>query len=204
MHRTTTANFRSQARGGPRCEQPDKDLEKCATAAFVYSCRPSCPFGFAPALQARDSACARARSPSERLRRRAARKSWARRGARTALRGLLLIGISGVALAQLWPWLRPTGSQEAPAQPGCAAWDREASEGIAELVFDGSAAAEWKLDQAIVQLRRARKHCRSGSVQAALHDYASLHRSLPFLTGSIRPHGKNGSTSGQQAIPSDP
>ena len=126
------------------------------------------------------------------------------RGARTAVRGLLLIGISGVALAQLWPWLRPTGSQEAPAQAGCAAWDREASEGIAELVFDGSAAAEWKLDQAIVQLRRARKHCRSGSVQAALHDYASLHRSLPFLTGSIRPHGKNGSTSGQQAIPSDP
>ena len=127
-----------------------------------------------------------------------------RRGARTALCGLLLVGISGVALAQLWPWLRQAGSQEAPAQPGCAAWDREASEGIAKLVFDGSAAAEWKLDQAILQLRRARKHCRSGSVQAALHDYASLHRSLPFLTGSIHPHAKNGSTSGQQAIPSDP
>ena len=62
----------------------------------------------------------------------------------------------------------------------CAAWDQEASRGIADLVPDPSARAEWKLDQALLQLRRARKHCRSGAVQVAYHDYASLHRGFPL------------------------
>ena len=135
------------------------------------------------------SACARARSPSERLRRRAARKRWARRrthGSARVVADRHQRSGPGPAMAVAETDRQP----EAPAQAGCAAWDREASEGIAELVFDSSAAAVWKLDQAIVQLRRARKHCRSGSVQAALHDYASLHRNLPFLTGSLRPTGR--------------
>ena len=126
-----------------------------------------------------------------------------RRGTPMALSGLLLAGVSGLGVVQFWP-ARQGISQGVPIQADCVAWDLKASEGLAELIFDGSATGEWKLDQAILQLRRARKHCRSGSVQAALHDYASLHRSLPFLTGSIHPHAKNGSTSGQQAIPSDP
>jgi hypothetical protein len=113
-----------------------------------------------------------------------------RSGARASLCGLLLVGIGGLVLAQ--PWLKPAGSHEAPTRQDCVAWDRATSEGIAELVFDSSATAEWKLDQAILQLRRARKHCRSGSVQAALRDYASLHRSLPFVTGSTRVPAQNG------------
>ena len=71
------------------------------------------------------------------------------------------------------------------AQPMCAAWDEQASRGIAELVFDTSATAEWKLDQALQQLRRARKHCRSGALQVAYHDYSSLHRGFPLFAGSI-------------------
>ena len=64
-------------------------------------------------------------------------------------------------------------------QAQCAAWDRRANEGIANLTVDGSARAEWMLDQALLQLRRARKYCDAGAIQVAYHDYTSLHRRFP-------------------------
>jgi hypothetical protein len=113
-----------------------------------------------------------------------------RRRGLVSWRGLLLVGIIALGLAQLVPWTRPVGREAAAPQPDCAAWDRAASEGIAALVADNSPAAELRLDEAILQLRRARKNCRSGSIGLAGHDYVSLHRAFPTSTGSTRttPH----------------
>jgi hypothetical protein len=101
-------------------------------------------------------------------------------------RALLLTAVVALGLAQLVSWTRPAGREVAARQPDCAAWDRAASEGIAMLISDTSAAAELRLDEAILQLRRARKSCRSGAIALARHDYASLHQAFPTSTGSIR------------------
>jgi hypothetical protein len=74
------------------------------------------------------------------------------------------------------------------SQALCAVLDQQASEGIASLIADRSAIAEWKLDQALLQLRRARRNCRSGSEQVAYHDYASLNRNLALPTAATRAH----------------
>jgi hypothetical protein len=106
------------------------------------------------------------------------------------VRRLLAISIVGIGVLALGAATHLQGnrkpSDEAASQTPCAMWDREASESVAILVFDSSATAEWKLDQALLQLRRARKFCRSGAEQVAYHDYASLYRNLPLLTGSNR------------------
>src|SRR5262245_26038874 len=91
-------------------------------------------------------------------------------------RGLLLAAVVALCLAQLVSWTRSGGREVAAHQGDCAAWDRAASEGIATLISDASAAAELRLDEAILQLRRARKSCRSGAIALARHDYASLHQ----------------------------
>ena len=104
---------------------------------------------------------------------------------RVSWRGLLLVGVIALGLAQLTPWTRSAGREAAAPRPDCAIWDRAASEGIAALVSDSSAAAQLRLDEAILQLRRARKNCRSGAIALAGHDYASLHQAFPVF-GSIR------------------
>jgi hypothetical protein len=102
----------------------------------------------------------------------------------TAMGAILIAGVAG-----LWTASTYQSPQKATvslsAQPMCAAWDQEASGGIAQLLLDTSAKSEWKLDQALLQSRRARKHCRSGAMQVAYHDYASLHRGFPLVTGSV-------------------
>jgi hypothetical protein len=75
---------------------------------------------------------------------------------------------------------------DAALRTDCDAWDRAASEGIAAIIADRSIAAELRLDEAILQLRRARKNCRAGSIALAGHDYASLHQTFPTSTGSVR------------------
>ena len=101
-------------------------------------------------------------------------------------RGLLLVGCVALGLVQLTPWAR-TGSPPKPAaSTSCEAWDREASQGIATLIHDNSLAAELRLDEAMLQLRRARRNCRAGSITAAEHDYASLRRTFPVATGSLQ------------------
>lgn len=101
-------------------------------------------------------------------------------------RGLLLAGIVGFGIVQLTPWARTPSPYEPAVSANCEAWDRDASQGIAALISDNSAAAEIRLDEAILQLRRARKHCRAGSIALAGHDYASLHQTFSLPTGSIR------------------
>ena len=109
------------------------------------------------------------------------------RGGRALMswRGLLLVGVIALALSQVGP-SKSVSRQEAAAQANCEAWDRAASEGIAALIPDNRAASELRLDEAILQLRRARKNCRSGSIDLAGHDYTSLHQTYPVSTGSIR------------------
>ena len=109
---------------------------------------------------------------------------------RLAWCGVILLGMTGLVLSQAGSWSRSPNRPDVSGPPNCAAWDREASEGIAALISDTSAAAELRLDEAILQLRRARKNCRAGFVELAGHDYTSLHRAFPFVTGSTRanPH----------------
>lgn len=109
---------------------------------------------------------------------------------RVSWRGLLLIGLIALGLAQFTPWTTSVG-REAKPRPDCAIWDRAASEGIAALISDTSAAAELRVDEAILQLRRARKNCRSGAIALAGHDYTSLHQAFPVSTGSIRATAQN-------------
>jgi hypothetical protein len=99
--------------------------------------------------------------------------------------GLLLVGVIALVLSQLGP-SKSVSRQEAAPQANCEAWDRAASEGIAVLISDNRTASELRLDEAILQLRRARRNCRSGSIELARHDYTSLHRTYPVSTGSIR------------------
>lgn len=98
--------------------------------------------------------------------------------------GLLLVVAVTLGLAQGIGSMRST--DHASSDPDCAAWDRAASAGIATLISDAGSAAELRLDEAIAQLRRARRHCRSGATALAGHDYRSLHRTFPDSTGSTR------------------
>ena len=72
-------------------------------------------------------------------------------------RGLMVVAVFAFGILQLVPWMRSSGREAAAQQSDCVAWDRAASEGIATLISDTSAAAELRLDEAILQLRRARK-----------------------------------------------
>jgi hypothetical protein len=112
-------------------------------------------------------------------------------------RGLLLAGIVGFGLVQLTPWAKAPSPYEPAVPANCEAWDRDASRGLATLISENSAAAELRLDEAILQLRRARRHCRSGAIALAGHDYASLRQAFPIATGSIQ----TGKAHGQGAIP---
>ncbi len=114
-------------------------------------------------------------------------------------RGLMVVAVFAFGILQLVPWMRSSGREAAAQQSDCVAWDRAASEGIATLISDTSAAAELRLDEAILQLRRARKSCRSGAIALARHDYASLHQAFPMPTGSIR--ANTGTARGQTARP---
>jgi hypothetical protein len=108
-------------------------------------------------------------------------------GGITSLSAVAILTIAGIVGANL---LRSSSSDASAAVrqgPDCVELDREATQALAPLLHDNSAAAEWKLDQALLQLRRARKHCRSGSVELAGHDYNSLVQSFPILTGSTKP-----------------
>lgn len=105
---------------------------------------------------------------------------------------VLVLGTTGLILTQAGSWSGSPGRPGVAAQPDCAAWDRAASEGVAALVSETSATAELRLDEALLQLRRARKNCRAGFVELAGHDYASLRRAFPFSTGSLRADPQDG------------
>jgi hypothetical protein len=90
---------------------------------------------------------------------------------------LLLLAIGG--FAQITYWAVVADGIERPLDQVCAAWDREASSGIATLVPGSTALTESQLDYALFQLRRARKNCRAGWLDIAREDYASLRNAYP-------------------------
>jgi hypothetical protein len=67
----------------------------------------------------------------------------------------------------------------------CESWDRDAVEGLIPLMYQGTAAAELKLNEALAQLRRARSYCKDGFVAVARNDYTVLHHAFPILIGAI-------------------
>jgi hypothetical protein len=98
---------------------------------------------------------------------------------------MLLAAVAAVGLLQLTPWIGATSQSKPVISADCGAWDREASGAIAMLLPDTSAAAEQRLDDAILQLRRARKLCRAGAPILAEHEYASLQRIVAASNGWI-------------------
>ena len=106
---------------------------------------------------------------------------------------LLLLAIGG--FAQITYWAVVAEGIERPLDQTCAAWDREASSGIATLVPVSTALAESQLDHALFQLRRARKNCRAGWLDIARQDYASLRDAYPV------PSRAQVTASGKQAKP---
>lgn len=95
---------------------------------------------------------------------------------------LLLLVLGG--FAQLGYWAVVAEGIDRPLDSVCASWDREASIGIALLVPRSTALAESQLDDALFQLRRARKNCRAGRLGLAREDYASLRDAYPFPSRS--------------------
>ncbi len=91
---------------------------------------------------------------------------------------LLLLAFGG--FAQIGYWSVVAEGHERPLDAVCASWDREASIGIALLVPNQTALAESQLDDALFQLRRARKNCRAGRLDLARQDYALLRDAHPF------------------------
>lgn len=64
----------------------------------------------------------------------------------------------------------------------CTEWDQAVRAGFVALIADDSARADLRVDEALAQLRRARKYCRSGHIDVARRDYQALERSL---TGNV-------------------
>jgi hypothetical protein len=94
---------------------------------------------------------------------------------RTLASALVAAGLMQLA----WTAFASRG-REVPLDPVCAAWDRQASFGIALLVPQTATLDETRLDDALYQLRRARKNCRVGWLEAARQDYMALQAAYPF------------------------
>jgi hypothetical protein len=90
---------------------------------------------------------------------------------------LLLLAILGVG--QIGYWAMAAGGVEKSLDPACAAWDREASLGIAALVPDPTPLAQSRLDEALLQLRRARQNCRAGWLDVARAEYQQMRDNYP-------------------------
>jgi hypothetical protein len=95
---------------------------------------------------------------------------------------LTLFAFAAAALLYGNQWLFAAATFAPPLDPQCRTWDRDTSIGIALLLPDDSDVAEARLDDALYQLRRARKNCRAGRLELARQDYDTLQRSHPFPT----------------------
>ena len=108
-------------------------------------------------------------------------------------RHVMVSAVVAAGLLQLaWTAFASRGA-EVPLDPVCAAWDRQASFGIALLVPQTAAIDEARLDYALYQLRRARKNCRAGWLEAARQDYTALQAAHPF------PNRPEGAEEGERA-----
>src|SRR5260221_10478574 len=87
---------------------------------------------------------------------------------------MLLCALAVAGVVQLGCWMMPGLDSERPLDSLCASWDQAASKAIAPLVGEPTAIAASRLDYALFQLRRARKHCRAGWLDLAREDYDTL------------------------------
>lgn len=93
---------------------------------------------------------------------------------------MLVSALIAAGLLQVaWTAFASRGA-EVPLDPTCATWDRQASFGIALLVPQTGTLDDARLDYALHQLRRARKNCRVGWLEAARQDYMALQAAYPF------------------------
>jgi hypothetical protein len=95
---------------------------------------------------------------------------------------VLIVGLAILAYLDA-PKSRPI-SADVLEPTACRPWDRKAVEGITPLLYDDSAVTDLKLNEAFTQLRRARAYCKVGWIAVAKHDYESLHRAFPVVSGS--------------------
>jgi hypothetical protein len=101
-------------------------------------------------------------------------------------RVLTVVAVFGVGFAQLVPWMKPRSVHANSPTLNCEALDRQASAAVSALVFDSSSRGELRFDEALMQLRRARKNCRAGFNAVAVADYVGLSRSsVDDTTASI-------------------
>jgi hypothetical protein len=89
----------------------------------------------------------------------------------------MMVAVFGVGLARLIPWMAPRAIHASSPTLNCEALDRQASVAVSGLVSDSSGRGELRLDEALMQLRRARKYCRAGFNSVAVSDYVGLSRS---------------------------
>jgi hypothetical protein len=68
-------------------------------------------------------------------------------------------------------------------RPVCALWDRQAGEVIARRVNESHGVADLRqLGDAMFRVRRARRSCDIGWVQAACQDYSAVMRNIPGIS----------------------
>ncbi len=110
---------------------------------------------------------------------------WRSHSLRWPIRLFALALLAGAAALAAAHW-KHSGPDTAALNADCGALDHAASARIALLVGDDSAAGDLRLDEALAQLRRARKYCRSGYAAVAAGDYRALERAIPSdVTASI-------------------
>lgn len=96
-----------------------------------------------------------------------------------ATTAILMIGASGAVFVSK---VGASKTLEALALTDCAALDRAARARVAALIDDNSGAGELRLDEALLQLRRARRLCRAGDRITARHDYEVLGGMQPDIS----------------------
>lgn len=84
---------------------------------------------------------------------------------------ILMIGASSAAFISK---AGVPGTKALASLADCPVLDRAARAKVAMLINDDSGAEELRVDEALSQLRRARKFCRTGDSTAARYDYESL------------------------------
>ncbi|MGP0092337.1 MAG: hypothetical protein ACLPKB_20605 [Xanthobacteraceae bacterium] len=100
--------------------------------------------------------------------------------------GPRLLGFAALALVVIEGafWIAHADRPAPP--PMCAAWDDMARRTLAPMMHANTLVRDPRLDDALAQLRRARRNCHAGRVDQARRDYVAL-GSLSGLAKSSLP-----------------
>jgi hypothetical protein len=92
---------------------------------------------------------------------------------------LPLLSVAGISL-MLAMQAKRAETKVAVSRTDCSVLDQAASTRIAGLLGDASAHGELRFDEALAQLRRARRYCRSGLTAVAESNYRALEHAIPL------------------------